>query len=107
MNLVALLPALTGLLVVPSAAPFDQSARTIDDQLALGRPVVLAHNGGEAEFPGGTMFAFGRSVKAGVDVLDLNVQLSADGVLVVLHDLTVAPNPLRADLWSSGDHKAV
>lgn len=89
MNPVALLPALASVLVMPSAAPFDQSARTIDDLLALGRPVVLAHNGGETEFPGGTMYAFGRSVEAGVDVLDLNVQLSADGVLVVLHDLTV------------------
>ncbi len=35
------------------------------------------------------MFAFRNSVAAGVDVLDLNVTLSADDVLVVQHDLTV------------------
>ena len=69
------------------AAPFDQSATTIDDVLALGRPIVLAHNGGEDVHPSGTLFAFGESMKAGVDMLDLNVQLTADGVLVVQHDL--------------------
>ena len=35
------------------------------------------------------MFAFGESMKAGVDMLDLNVQLSHDGVLVVHHDDSV------------------
>jgi glycerophosphoryl diester phosphodiesterase len=70
-------------------APFDQSASTIDEVLALGRPVVLAHTGGEDRFPASTMFAFRNSMAAGVDVLDLNVTLSADDVLVVQHDLTV------------------
>ncbi len=71
------------------AAPFDQSATTIDEVLALGRPVVLAHTGGEDRYPGSTMYAFRQSMAAGVDVLDLNVTLSADDVLVVQHDLTV------------------
>jgi glycerophosphoryl diester phosphodiesterase len=35
------------------------------------------------------MFAFRNSMAAGVDMLDLNVALSADEVLVVQHDLTV------------------
>jgi len=68
---------------------FAQSATTIDDVLALDRPVVLAHTGGEDEFPGSTMYAFARSMEAGVDVLDLNVVLTADGVLAVQHDLDV------------------
>lgn len=41
------------------------------------------------EFPASTMFAYGESMKAGVDMLDLNVVLSADGVLMVQHDETV------------------
>ena len=71
------------------AAPFDQSATTVDDVLALGSPVVLAHTGGEDRYPGSTMYAFRNSMAAGVDVLDLNVTLTADDVLVVQHDLTV------------------
>ena len=61
-------------------------ARTVAELLALGRPLVLAHTGGEDAYPGSTMFGFVESAKAGVDLLDLNVQLSRDGVLVVHHD---------------------
>ena len=62
---------------------------TIADLLALGRPVVLAHTGGEDEFPGSTMFGYGESIKAGVDMVDLNVMLTGDGVLVIQHDDSV------------------
>ena len=64
-------------------------AATIDELLAIGRPIVLAHTAGEDAYPASTLFGFGESVKAGVDMLDLNVQLTADGVLVVHHDDTV------------------
>ncbi len=65
------------------------TASTVAELLALGRPIVLAHTGGEDEFPGSTMFSFGESMAAGVDALDLNVQLTGDGVLVVHHDDSV------------------
>lgn len=64
-------------------------AASIDDLLKIDRPLVIAHTGGEDEYPGSTMFAFAESVKAGSDMLDLNVLLSADGVLVIQHDDTV------------------
>jgi glycerophosphoryl diester phosphodiesterase len=64
-------------------------ARTVEELLELGRPIVLAHTGGEDQFPASTMFAFGESMKAGVDMLDLNVQLTHDGVLIVHHDEAV------------------
>ena len=68
----------------PAGSPTP--ARTVEELLHLGRPIVLAHTGGEDEFPASTMFAFGESMKAGVDMLDLNVQLTHDGILVVHHD---------------------
>ena len=71
------------------AAPSAMPARTIDELLALGRPIVLAHTAGEDAYPGSTMYGFTESVKAGVDMLDLNVVLTKDGVLAVQHDLTV------------------
>lgn len=70
------------------AAPAS-GASTVTDLLALDRPVVLGHAGGEDEFPHSTPFAFASSAAAGVDMLDLDVQLSADGVLIVHHDDTV------------------
>ncbi len=59
---------------------------TIDELLTLGRPIVLAHAGGEDERPHSLAFSFGEAVKAGVDMLDFDVQLTGDGVLVVQHD---------------------
>jgi len=59
---------------------------TIGELLQLGRPIVLAHAGGEDEHPHSTPFAFAESAAAGVDMLDLDVQLTGDGVLVVQHD---------------------
>jgi len=63
-------------------------ASTVDGVLALGRPVVLGHAAGENVAPHSTMFGFAESVKAGVDVLDLDIQRTADDVLVVQHDDT-------------------
>ena len=62
---------------------------TIADLVASSIPIVLAHAGGEDQHPHSTPYAFSESVNAGVDMLDLDVQLSADGVLVVQHDDTV------------------
>lgn len=74
----------TSTIPAPPARP-----QTIDELLALGRPIVLAHTAGEDEFPGSTLFGFSESVAAGVDMLDMNVLLTSDGVLVVQHDETV------------------
>jgi glycerophosphoryl diester phosphodiesterase len=62
------------------------AATTVAEVLALGRPVVLAHAGGENAHPHSTPYAYATSVAAGVDVLDADVRLTGDGVLVVHHD---------------------
>jgi glycerophosphoryl diester phosphodiesterase len=69
--------------VEPAAAP------TIAELVALGRPLNLAHAGGDQAAPHSTMFAFRNAVGAGADALELDVQLTADGVLIVQHDDTV------------------
>ena len=61
-------------------------ATTVAEVLALDRPIVLAHAGGENAAPHSTPYAYAESVAAGVDVLDLDVRLTGDGVLVVHHD---------------------
>ncbi len=82
-------PPTTTTTTTTTTAPSPPRPSTVAGLLDLGRPIVLAHTGGENEFPGSTMFAFGESMKAGVDMLDLNVQLTSDGVLVIQHDDTV------------------
>jgi glycerophosphoryl diester phosphodiesterase len=62
---------------------------TVDALLALDRPLNIAHAGGDQEFPHSTPFAFASSAAIGADVLEMDVQLTSDGVLVVQHDDTV------------------
>jgi glycerophosphoryl diester phosphodiesterase len=55
-------------------------------------PEVIAHRGGNGQWPGETLRAFRESVKLGVDVLEMDVFLSLpsesspDGELMLMHD---------------------
>jgi glycerophosphoryl diester phosphodiesterase len=53
------------------------------------RPLVFAHRGGCALGPENTIVSFDRGLAAGADGLELDVHLSADGVVVVHHDETL------------------
>jgi len=53
------------------------------------RPLVIAHRGGAGQWPENTLHAFVRAVELGVDVLEMDVQMTQDGQLVVIHDSTV------------------
>ena len=64
-------------------------ASTIESLLALDRPIVIAHAGGDFEGPHSTMYAFTEAALAGTDVLEMDVMLTADDVLVVHHDDSV------------------
>ena len=55
----------------------------------IGRPRVFAHRGGCALGPENTIAAFDRGLAAGADGLELDVRLSADGMVVVCHDETL------------------
>lgn len=56
---------------------------------ARNRPEVIAHRGGAGEWPAETKFAFTEAVKIGVDVLEMDVHLTKDQHLVLMHDQTV------------------
>ncbi len=65
------------------------AAGTVSDLLALGRPLVIGHAGGDRSWPHSTMYAFSQAAYAGVDALEMDLQMTVDGVLVVHHDDTV------------------
>jgi glycerophosphoryl diester phosphodiesterase len=54
-----------------------------------GRVEVLAHRGASAVAPENTMAAFRAARDLGADGVELDVQPSADGELVVIHDVTL------------------
>src|SRR5260370_18711114 len=50
-------------------------------------PVVrVAHRGASGLVPENTLLAFERAIALGVDALELDVQLTRDGELAVIHD---------------------
>jgi glycerophosphoryl diester phosphodiesterase len=51
--------------------------------------MVIAHRGGRSLGPESTLYTFRRAVDLGVDVLEVDVQCTKDGHLVILHDETV------------------
>jgi glycerophosphoryl diester phosphodiesterase len=53
------------------------------------RPLNIAHQGGENEVPSATMYAFKTALRKGADMLELDVHVTADNELVVLHDTTI------------------
>ena len=57
---------------------------------AAGFPVqVIAHTGTLYEYPENTMAGFKRSIEAGADMIEVDLQLSKDGVAMVFHDETL------------------
>ena len=51
--------------------------------------LVVAHRGASRQAPENTMEAFKLGVKAGADAIELDVHLTADGELAVIHDDTL------------------
>lgn len=52
-------------------------------------PLIFAHRGSSAEAPENTMAAFRLAVEQGADGLELDIHMSRDGHLVVIHDETL------------------
>ncbi len=63
-------------------ARYAEAART-------GRPLVGGHRGNPAEHPENTLASFRSAIALGVDMIECDVHLSADGRMVVIHDHTV------------------
>jgi len=52
-------------------------------------PLILGHRGASAYAPENSLFAFRLAVDQGADGVELDVQLSADGQPVIIHDFRV------------------
>jgi glycerophosphoryl diester phosphodiesterase len=54
-----------------------------------GQPLIGAHRGGAAYAPENTFAAFAEGIRRGADMLELDIHLSREGEVVVIHDHTV------------------
>ena len=53
---------------------------------AENSPEVVAHRGGGGEWPEETIYAFRHAIDLGVDILEMDVQMTSDGELVLMHN---------------------
>lgn len=54
-----------------------------------GLPTIVAHRGGALVWPENSMTAFRGAIRLGVDLIETDVHLSADGHPVIMHDPTL------------------
>ena len=71
-----------------NAVPDDP---TVDgtNPFRTGRTLVIPHAGGDGLYPENTLLAYRTTMAMGADVVDVDLRLSADGVLIAFHDTTV------------------
>ena len=59
------------------------------------RPLVIAHRGGKENWPENTLYAFEEARKVGVKAIELDVQVTRDGIPVLYH-------PTDLSQWTDG-----
>jgi glycerophosphoryl diester phosphodiesterase len=75
--------------VPAGAAAALSAARPRRPYLTHDRPLFFAHRGGAALAPENTLAAFEQGVALGADALELDIQTTREGEIVVIHDTTV------------------
>jgi glycerophosphoryl diester phosphodiesterase len=80
---------LSSLLAVAALGLVPAGAGAAQNPWLERRVLNIAHQGGESEFPSNTLYAFRRSVRAGADMLELDIGVTRDGKVVVMHDTTL------------------
>ncbi|MCY4330351.1 MAG: glycerophosphodiester phosphodiesterase family protein [Endozoicomonadaceae bacterium] len=53
---------------------------------------IYGHRGARGLAAEHTMYGYDKAVSAGVDVVDMDIEMTSDGVLVVTHDFTLNPD---------------
>jgi len=70
--------------------PSDERPQTIEEFMDLdARPRVIAHRGFSGIAPENTLIAFQKAIEQQADMVELDVLLSKDGRVVILHDETL------------------
>jgi glycerophosphoryl diester phosphodiesterase len=59
------------------------------EQISSNTPWIIAHRGYKQKYPENTLIAFQAAMDAGVPMIELDVRLSRDRKLIVIHDATL------------------
>lgn len=86
-----------GVVVAASVGAFAIQSVRLEDNVE-----IMAHRGASTVAPENTMAAFGQAIEDGADWIELDVQETSDGEVVVLHDsdfMKLGGNPLK--IWDA------
>ena len=91
-------------LIMAAFAPGAGAVAPNPNPWLQNRFLVMAHQGGEDEAPSNTMFAFKSAIRdRGADSLEMDVNLSSDGQLMVIHNDTYSSIACTAALCPGPD----
>lgn len=95
-SVAAILTLLTGLAgtIAPAHPLTAQSESPMPDG-----PLLIAHRGASAYAPEHTLEAYRLGIEQGADLIEPDLQITRDGVLVALHDLTLERTTNVAELF--------
>ncbi|HLM51336.1 MAG TPA: glycerophosphodiester phosphodiesterase family protein [Solirubrobacteraceae bacterium] len=79
---------LLALAALGAALPATAAAQA-DNPWLQRRVLNIAHQGGEDEFPSNTLYAYRRALTVGADMLELDVGVTRDDRVIVMHDTSV------------------
>jgi len=60
--------------------------KSLSELKTAKRPLIIAHRGYRAKYPENTLVAFEEAIEAGADMIELDVLLTKDRKMVVIHD---------------------
>lgn len=91
-----------GLFLWPAPEPVSHD---YFDRAPKDRAEIIAHGGGLGHAPPNTIFALRRALEMGADVLEVDVQQTKDGVLILRHDDTLnrttdMEGPIAQKTWN-------
>ena len=92
-NLVITLLMTAGALLAFTAPGLAQTPAVANNS---GKPMVIGHRGGAGLMPENTLASFKRGCQLGIDAIELDVLVSADGQMVVHHDYKLNPAIARS-----------
>lgn len=83
------LPSAVAAASVQAGGPPAAAASPLSNPWLDREPLVIAHQGGNHEAPGNTLFALHEALAAGADAFEVDLHRTADGHVVAIHDATV------------------
>ena len=88
-NFLKLFGSSIGIIAVETFAPTPATGGSKEKVPATSRKILVAHRGASAYAPEHTHESYQLALKQGADFIEPDLQITRDGVLVCLHDLTL------------------